>query len=945
MISDPKLFRYLVEASTDGIWLLDGDGRTRYANPRMAELLGRSPEEMACLSAYDVHDESGRAQFATHMERARNGDPGHDDLETMYLRPDGAPIWLLASWRPVTDDDGEVVGYLHRYTDYTERRELLDALRERERMLAEAQAIARIGSWEWDATTAQSTWSDQLYRIYGITREEFEAAKEGYLDYIHPDDQERVRAEVNRVHEGSDEQEWLARIVRGDGEIRWLRGLGRAERAPDGTLLRVVGTDQDVTDKVLADQEIAEATRRLALLRRVAEVANQSTGLVETLLRSAETVGSTSGWEPVCAFLPDDDGGELVPLILTQRGSTVDVAPDADLAAQCLRAGELVMRPVRGHEETHTLVAIPIRHGEGVACVVEVVADEVPPDPDSRDLIEQISAMLGRVAERERAAAALAEARDQAMAASRMKSQFLATMSHEIRTPMNGVIGLTDLLLRTDLDSSQRKLADALHGAGLTLRALINDILDLSKIEAGKLELELVDFHVRSVVDQTVQLLAGPADEKGLDLVVDVDPDVPAYLRGDATRLGQVIANLGSNAVKFTDEGRVTIRLRAVRSPAGDTERGTELQVSVSDTGPGISPEAQERLFDAFTQADPSTTRRHGGTGLGLTIARQLVHALGGQLTLESEPGRGSTFRFTARFDTATGDRRVPDRPASASRPDVVVTRPKVLVVEDNDVNQMVAVGMLENAGYDADVAVDGAEAVAALAGGHGYAAVLMDCRMPRMDGYDATRAIREQEPPGQRVPIIAMTASALEDERERCLEAGMDDFLSKPVDSSRVERALEQWLAGGGADGPTAAPAAPPADHVEHNGVVIVDLERVEMLDEMVKDGVSLFQRSSGNFIAHAEDHLSAIRSAVADGDGPELMAAAHKLKGSALNLGLPQVGAAALELEERGREGRLDGAEASYRTLAQEMDRAVAALADARAARARPHPTPTSG
>ena len=927
MISDPRLFRYLVEASTDGIWLLDGDGRTLWSNPQMARLLGRTPEEMEGLSAYDVHDEVGRTQFARHMAAARAGDPGHDDMETMYLRPDGEPIWLLTSWRPVHDDDGAVVGYLHRYTDYTERRELLDALRDRERLLAESQAIAGIGSWSWDVVADRVVWSDQLHLLHGVPRESFDGTYDAFLELIHPDDRDGVAAAVSSLFEGAEEFEWNARIVRPDGVVRWFRGLGRGERDRDGRVVRMAGTDQDVTDKVLADHEIREASRRLALLRQVAEVANQSTGLVETLLRTAEAVSSTPGWDCLSAYLPEHDGSELVPLVLTRDEAPHGVAPDPDLAAECHRSGEVVVRPVTAHEDTHSMLAIPVRHGEGVACVVEIVADEVPPDANSRDLVDQIAAMLGRVAERERAAAELAEARDQAMEASQMKSQFLATMSHEIRTPMNGVLGLTDLLMRTDLDEEQWALARALHGAGTTLRGTINDILDLSKIEAGKLELELVDFSVRAVLEQTVTLFAGQAAEKGLTLATDVAPEVPAYLRGDSTRLGQVIANLCSNAVKFTDTGEVRVAVGVLAEQAGHAE----LVVTVSDTGPGIAPEAQRRLFDAFTQADPSTTRRHGGTGLGLAIARRLVAAMGGRIGVESEPGKGSTFRFTARFAHAAGEVTRKPRPAGGVRP-AGTARPRVLVVEDNQVNQMVAVGMLEHAGYDAAVAADGVEAVAALAVDDGFAAVLMDCRMPRMDGFAATRAIRAQERPGERVPIIAMTASALEGERERCLESGMDDFLTKPVDSVRVERVLHQWIAG---DDPV-PPAVDPSHPHDDTGPDVVDVERFDMLHEMVKEGVSLFQRSSGNFIAHAHDHLTAIRAAVDGADAEALSATAHKLKGSALNLGLPRVGHAAAELEEQGRAGRLDVAPAAYEALAREMEQALVALADARAIRA---------
>ncbi len=933
MSVDAELYRTLVEASADGLWLLDDEGRTLLYNPRMAELLGRTPEQMEGLSAFDVHDEQGKLEFARHLAEARAGHPGHFDKETKYIKPDGTPVWVLMSFRPVHDTDGTFLGFLHQYSDYTEAHGLIGQLAHREKQLATAQHIAKMGSWEWDIVRDESVWSDELFSLYGIDPEQFAGDFDAFLQRIHPEDRHQVRSALEACFAGDDSFTWQARVVRPDGEERWFRCLGQVERDDSGTPIRLTGVDQDITARVMADIEIAEYNRRLALLRKVAEAANQSTSLVETLARAAQSLTGTPGWEPTAVFVRDESDGALVPLVLADPDLPWQAQPDAELAARSWETEALEHVPAPGHETTHSLVAFPILHGEGVACVVELVAEEVPPGATSRDLIEQIAAQLGRVAERERSAAELAEARDQAMEASRLKSEFLATMSHEIRTPMNGVIGLTDLLLRTDLDDPQRRLAEALHGAGATLRGIINDILDLSKIEAGKLELELVDFEVRPVVEQTIHLLRGQAGDKGLDLRVSVADDVPTYVRGDAGRWAQVLSNLGSNAVKFTDTGTVTVSVTVAREDAD----GSVLETVVEDTGTGIAAEAQVRLFDAFTQADPSTTRRHGGTGLGLTIARQLVDALGGELGLKSELGVGSRFWFTSPFGAATGDARGEEGPSERVRPaDAPLQR--ILVVEDNQVNQMVAVGLLESAGYAADVAEDGLAAVAATAGDHGYAAVLMDCRMPRMDGFTATRAIRAQERAGARVPIIAMTASALQGERERCLEAGMDDFLTKPVDSARLQRVMRHWTTDD--LGPVAEPAAEPngaGPDPTDNGVPddTVDVERIEMLHEMVKEGLSLFQRSSGNFIAHAEDHLTAIGAAVAAKDAEQLMATAHKLKGSALNLGLPRVGAAALVLEEQGREGRLDGSTAAYLALEEEVGRAVGALERERAVR----------
>ena len=387
------------------------------------------------------------------------------------------------------------------------------------------------------------------------------------------------------------------------------------------------------------------------------------------------------------------------------------------------------------------------------------------------------------MADRELVAHQLAAARDAAMEASRLKSEFLATMSHEIRTPLNGVIGLNELLQRTALSDDQRRLAEGVQGAGRTLLGVINDILDFSKIEAGELELEEVDFEVRRILDQTAAILAESAGERGIGLSVSVEDDVPERLVGDPTRLGQVLSNLISNAIKFTSVGEVRVRAYV----AGADPAGVLLGVEVTDSGIGIRQDQMDRLFEPFRQADASTTRTHGGTGLGLAISRQLVTAIGGDIGARSVPGEGSTFWFTARLSRSRpGVRRL--EPAEPRRSDGL-RHGHVLLVEDNEVNQLVALGFLESLGYTADVAGNGEVAVACAADAT-YDAILMDLQMPVLDGFAATRQIRAAEG-DRRVPIIAMTASAFEGEREKCLAAGMDDFLTKPVDSTRLASVL----------------------------------------------------------------------------------------------------------------------------------------------------------
>jgi signal transduction histidine kinase/ActR/RegA family two-component response regulator len=406
---------------------------------------------------------------------------------------------------------------------------------------------------------------------------------------------------------------------------------------------------------------------------------------------------------------------------------------------------------------------------------------------ESEDVNDELAA---EIEQRKRIEKELHSAKELAETASKTKSEFLANMSHEIRTPMNGILGTLQLLQSSELTESQSEYVSIAYNSGEALLTLLNDILDFSKIEAGKLDLEYIPFSLQQIIKELNVLLHNKALERKVKLISDIDTNVAHVIKGDPVRIRQILINLMTNAIKFTEDGEVKVKISAL----DEDEKSTRLRLEVIDTGIGIPEEAQRKLFNSFTQADGSTTRKYGGTGLGLAIVRQLVTMMHGRLGVDSEPEKGSCFWVEITFEVLEGMQLEEQKASAIAEADL---SGKILLVEDNPVNQIVAKKMLEKIGVTFDVVNNGQEAVDCLEKEHDFDVVLMDCQMPVLDGYAATAEIRnmEQQQKIKRIPIIAMTANAMEGDKEKCIAAGMDDYVAKPVKMNELQSVLQTWL------------------------------------------------------------------------------------------------------------------------------------------------------
>jgi PAS domain S-box-containing protein len=1022
---------HLVEHSQGLVCVHDLDGVLLAVSPATARLLGYAESDLVGRNLRDLLAPAVRPLFGDYLDRIRQA--SEDSGLLIVMTRDGEER-VLSYRNACREEPGRPPYVLGRAQDITERRRAEVALADSERRFRALVTHAPVGIFETDAQGDCRFVNDRWTLLAGMSAEA--ALGDGWARALHPEDRERVFTEWYAAAQAGREFTLEYRFQRPDGTEVWVAGSAVAMRDGDGdgAVSGYFGTVTDITARRQAEAALADERDLLQVLMDnipdtiyFKDAASRFTRINRAQARvlgvddPAEAIGKTDF---------DFQGNLARTFYLEERQLLYDRRALID---------RIEYNPTPdGQPRWFSATKVPVLDPHGAPLGLVGI---------SRD-----------VTERKRTEAALAAARDEALSASRLKSEFLATMSHEIRTPMNGIIGMTELLCETPLDGEQREFANVVRDSAQALLTIINDILDFSKIEAGKLLLDNQDFELIPLLEGSADLLAEQARDKHLALMAFVAPDLPTRLCGDSGRLRQVLLNLIGNAVKFTERGEVAVRAELAHATYADIT----VRFTIQDTGIGLSEAAQQRLFQPFAQADGSVTRKYGGTGLGLAISKHLVELMGGAIGVASADGQGSTFSFTARFARATdaaaseppplppalrvlvvddsatsqeflqrylqawgmvtdragsggdalgmlrraaeagraydllltdlamsemdgfalaraiqrdpaltrtrlilltafdergqgaqalqsgfvahltkpikqsqlfdalvstlGERVVP-APDRLLHPDAAPALPlqpdqRILLVDDHAVNQQLALRQLAKLGYAADIAANGREAVEAVAAGPPYALILMDCQMPEMDGFAASRAIRDRERAGGgRTPIVAMTANAMQADRDACLQAGMDDYLSKPVRQAELQRVLARWLPvtpEPSTDGDRPVEEAAPLDRA-----ILASLRELQSADQPDVLGELI-----DVFLTDARDQIEALRAAIACGDAAAIERAAHRLRGSSANLGATTLAAHCAELEALGRRPAIEGACELLHLVEIELARATQAF-----------------
>ncbi len=711
------------------------------------------------------------------------------------------------------------------------------------------EAIARmahIGHWEVDVASGAPYWSAEVCRIHGRPAG-YQPTMDEALHHFPSETRRFVRNTVSEAIRHGTSFDVTVPFHSADGRSLWVRALGVPEKH-EGIVTRLFGAFQDVTDEYRSQMRLS----------RIARLGAEGHWEFDA---EAGTVWTSSTFEELLGFEPRE---RTVSLAQFRKRGHPDDAVNADTAFDyCIATGvpydvQLRLRTANDKWIWLRLRGAPERNSEGICKRIGGTSFNVDREHCLRE--------------------ELVAAKEAAAAASVAKSAFLANMSHEIRTPMNGVIGMTELLLDTPLNPEQRHFARTVRASASALLSILNDILDFSKVEAGRMELEYIELDVHRCVEDVASMIAVQASSSEVKMIVNIAPDVPRRVMGDPHRLRQVLVNLCGNAVKFTKKGEVTMSVSLV----GTRQGAAQLAFQVRDTGIGMSADILQKLFKPFMQADASTTRHFGGTGLGLSIAQRLVALMGGEIAAESTPGVGSTFSFTVPLQLAVEANSRLEATSSGRYPTIGRERSgSVLLVEDQLVNQEVARRFLERLGWKVTIAADGAAAVAAFCE-RPFDLVLMDVQMPVMDGLEATREIRRREVLGQHTPIVALTASAMTGELERCRQAGMDEMLTKPIDFARLRATLEAHAVVSPLEIPVLMPPPPePAPTPSVSPPL-----GLEQLHANFGDDPQFLTEIFEVFVVSGRDLLRKLGDAFGAEDRSLVATLAHKLKGTSASL-----------------------------------------------------------
>jgi len=890
-LPSPDTCRALVDRISDGLAVLAADGVIQYGNRRFAEMFRIAPERVAGSSLESFVDPPGRPALRALLQAARGG---CSNGEAIGRAADGTALPVLLAFSALSAGSTTTFGVV--VTDLSERKRAQDVLRESEARLRAIVRAAPIGIGVVVDRVLQEV-NPRIIEMTGYSREELIGFSARML-YATEDEFRNV---------GEEKYRQIAERGLGMVETRWRRKdgemidvlLSSCPFDPADRARGVTFTALDITQRKAFENRL----RPLSLAVEQSPESIVITDLEGRIEYVNEAFVRTTGYarEEVLGANPR----------ILNSGKT-PAASHAGLwqalGSGRLWKGEFHNRRKDGSEFFEFAVITPIRQADGrISHYVAVKEDITERKRLAEELDRHRDHLEELVAER---TGQLAEARERAETASRAKGIFLANMSHEIRTPLNAVLGLTHLLRQSGVAPRQAGWLNQIDAAGRHLLHVINDVLDLSKIEAGKLALEERDFALSALLDQVRSLIADAARAKGLVTGID-GASAPLWLRGDATRLRQALLNYAGNAVKFTERGSIILGAHLL-ADEGDS---LHVRFEVRDTGMGISPVDQERIFDAFEQADSTITRRHGGSGLGLAITRRLAALMGGEAGAASTPGEGSTFWFTARLQRGHGAPHVAaaactDESERALRR--VCAGARLLLVEDHPINREVALAQLQGIGCAVDTAENGSEAVARVRGRR-YDLILMDMQMPVLDGLAATRAIRAM-PGHETIPIVAMTANAFDEDRQRCLAGGMNDFVAKPVDPAVLHATLLRWLPVRRAAPPAASAMPLPGvcrQAPETDGGWLAALAEIPGLD--VRRGLNCvggrretYLRLLWQLVTEHGNDVAAIRCQLEGGDAIAARRSAHSLKGAAGTLGAARLQAAAGELELAIHDGR---------------------------------------